>query len=86
MADDAPTMHAKVYAPFNVYFDGQAASISASNELGPFDVLPQHRSFITLLKSGDLTLRLPGKKEFKMTIARGVMHVKSDEVRVFLDV
>ena len=86
MADEAPTMHAKVYAPFKVYFEGQAASISALNELGPFDVLPKHRNFITLLKPGDLTVRLPGKREVKMTIAKGVMHVKSNEVRVFLDV
>ena len=84
--DHAPTMHTKVYAPFKVYFDGPAASVSASNELGPFDVLPKHRSFITLLKSGDLTVRVPGKQEFKMLIARGVMHVKADEVRIFLDV
>lgn len=84
--EHAETMHAKVYAPFKVYFDGQAASVSASNELGAFDVLPKHRNFITLLRSGDITVRVPGKPEFKMPIAKGVMHVKSDEVRVFLDV
>ncbi len=87
MSDEhVPTMHAKVYAPFKVYFDGQAASISASNELGAFDVLPKHRNFITLLRPGDLTVIVPGKPEFKMPIAKGVMHVKSDEIRVFLDV
>ena len=79
-------MHTKVYAPFKVYFDGQSASVSASNELGAFDVLPRHRNFITLLQPGDLTVRSPGKQEFKMPISKGVMHVKSDEVRVFLDV
>lgn len=79
-------MHAKVYAPFKIYYDGQATSISATNTVGAFDVLAHHRNFITLLEPGDLTVRIPGKADFKMTIDKGVMHIKSDEVRVFLDV
>ncbi len=87
MADTkTPTMHAKVYAPFKVYFDGQAYSVSAANGVGPFDVLPRHRSFITLLEPGSLTVRVPGKSDMVMPITKGIMHVKSDEVKVFLDV
>ena len=87
MSDEkTPTMRAKVYAPFKVYFDGPALSISANNEVGPFDVLPHHRNFITLLEAGDLVVRSPGKADFKMPINKGVMHVKADEVKVFLDV
>jgi F0F1-type ATP synthase epsilon subunit len=84
--DKSATMHAKVYAPFKVYFDGQAFSVSANNQLGPFDVLPHHRNFITLLEPGDLTLRAPGRPELRMPIVKGVMHVKADEIKVFLDV
>lgn len=87
MADKKnPTMHAKVYAPFKVYFDGRALSISANNQVGPFDILPHHRNFITLLEAGDLTVRIPDRPDLTMLINKGVMHVKSDEVRVFLDV
>lgn len=87
MADTKqPTMLTKVYAPFKVYFDGQAISVSASNQVGPFDVLPHHRNFITLLEAGDLTVRAPGRPDLRMPIAKGVMHVKTDEVRIFLDV
>ena len=83
---DTPTMHVKIYAPFKVYFDGQVLSISANNQLGAFDILPHHRNFITLLEPGDLTVRIPEKNDLKMPISKGVMHVKADEVRVFLDV
>jgi F-type H+-transporting ATPase subunit epsilon len=83
---DNLTMHAKVYTPFKVYFDGPALSISAKNQLGAFDILPHHRNFITLLEPGDLTVRIPDKNDLKMPISKGVMHVKADEVRVFLDV
>jgi F0F1-type ATP synthase epsilon subunit len=79
-------MHVKIYAPFKVYFDGQATSVSASNRVGPFDILANHHSFISLLEPGPVTVRAEGKPDFSMNITRGVIHVKADEVRVFLDV
>ena len=80
-------MHIKVYSPFHVYFDDRATSISALNETGPFDILPGHRNFMTLVSACELTIRVPnGGEEQKIKIARAVMHVKADEVRVFLDV
>jgi F0F1-type ATP synthase epsilon subunit len=78
-------MHVKVYAPFKVYFDGDAKSISAVNDTGPFDVLPRHHHFITLLDPCEIIVRTE-KDEEKIKINHGVMHVKADEVVVFLDV
>lgn len=80
-----PTMQVKVYSPFQVYFDDVAASISGVNETGPFDILPGHHNFITLLSAGDLTVQTDREKR-TIKIARGVMHVKADKVVVFLDV
>jgi F0F1-type ATP synthase epsilon subunit len=80
-----PTMHIKVYSPFQIYFDDTAYSISAVNGTGPFDILPQHHNFITLLNPCEMVVRSP-KKEQKIRISGGLMHVKSDEVTVFLDI
>lgn len=79
------SMHVKVYAPFKVYFDGIANSISAINDTGPFDILPRHHNFMTLLNEGEVVVRTERGEE-KIKITRGVMHVKADEVIVFLDV
>lgn len=81
-----PTMKTKVYAPFKVYFDGQASSVTAINKVGAFDILPHHRNFITLLEKGNVVVRSPGQADFELPIRRGIMHVKADEVKVFLDV
>jgi F0F1-type ATP synthase epsilon subunit len=78
-------MHVKVYAPFKTYFDGEALSISAANDTGPFDILPKHHNFMTLLNTCDVTVRADSGEE-KIPIQRGMMHVKADEVIVFLDV
>ena len=84
-AKDNKVMHVKVYAPFKVYYDGDAESISAENDTGPFDILATHHNFITLLSAGDIIVR-NGEKEEKVSITRGIMHVKKDEIVVFLDV
>lgn len=82
---DNAHMHVKVYAPFKVYFDGDAISISAINDTGPFDILPQHHNFMTLINACDIVVRTD-KGEEKIAITRGIMHVKADQVVVFLDV
>lgn len=82
---EGKTMHVKVYAPFKVYFDGEAESISAVNETGPFDILPKHHNFMTLVSSGDVIVRTADHEE-TIPINRGIMHVKADEIIVFLDV
>lgn len=80
-----PTMAVKVYAPFQVYFEGQALSVTAENATGPFDVLPHHKNFLCMLVPCQLKVNsLDGEKTIK--IHRALMHVKADQVVVFMDV
>jgi F0F1-type ATP synthase epsilon subunit len=80
------TMQVKIYAPFKIYYDAAATSVTAVNRVGQFDVLQGHHSFISLLSEGDVIVRSDGKDDFKMNINRGLIHVKADEVKIFLDV
>lgn len=84
--DAAPKdIHVRVHAPYKIYYDGPAQSISAVNDTGPFDVLGKHHNFMTLLSTCDVIVR-HGSEQEKISIQRGIMHVKQDEVIVFLDV
>jgi len=78
-------MHVKLYSPFRVYYDDSAYSVSAENDTGPFDILPRHHNFMTLLSTGEVIIQAPNGEQ-KVKITRGVMHVKKDEVIIFLDV
>lgn len=80
-----PVMHVKVYSPFQVYFDENALSVSGVNGTGPFDVLPKHHKFISLLSPCELVIRA-SRGEQRIRISGGLMHVKADKVVVFLDV
>ena len=80
-----PTITVKVYAPFKVYFEGDAYSVSAVNATGPFDVLPHHHNFLCMLVPSMLRIQTPsGEKEIK--IHRALLHVEKENLTVFVDV
>jgi F0F1-type ATP synthase epsilon subunit len=83
---ESSVMRVKIYAPFKVYFDGEANSMTAVNRVGPFDILPQHHNFISLLEPSEIVVRTQGKDDFKMKINQALIHVKANIIRVFLDV
>jgi len=76
----------RVYSPYKVYFDGPATSVSAENDTGPFDVLPGHKNFMTLIKAGEIIVRTSRGGEEHIKTNSAVMHVSANVVRVFLDV
>jgi F0F1-type ATP synthase epsilon subunit len=83
--EDGKNMAVKVYSPFKTYYEGIALSVSAASKTGDFDILPKHHNFITLLVPCDLIVRTE-KEDETFPITGGIMHVKADQVTVFLDV
>lgn len=81
-----PTMHVKVYSPYKVYFDSDATAISGENATGPFDILPHHHPFISILKPCELVVQNLAGDGSRIRISGGIMHVKADKVQVFLQV
>ena len=85
LVDGKPVIELKIYSPFKTYFNEDAYSISAANATGPFDILPNHHNFVSLLNACELTVQAPtGQKRIR--ISGGMMHVHDNAIRVFLDV
>lgn len=83
----ADKMYVKVWSPYQIFFDGDAKSISAENDTGPFDILPKHHNFMTLVNAGEVVVRAADESADKrIRISKGVMHVKANKVVLFLDV
>ena len=76
----------KVYSPNQIYYEDQASSISAENDSGPFDILPMHHNFITLVNACEVIIRNENAEDKKIIIAGGIMHVRNNRVTLFLDV
>ncbi len=79
-------MQVRVYSPFRNYYDGFAFSLTAENTTGTFDILPHHHNFISLLLPCEVIINTVKEGERKILISGGIIHVKADQVIVFLDV
>lgn len=84
--DSQDLLTVKIFSPREVYFDGPAQSLSASNDTGQFDILPLHHSFITLLNAGVITVVQKTGEPKVLEIEKGLLRVKNNQAVVFLDV
>lgn len=85
MAFVKPTFNLLITNPERIFFDGEAYSISSKNDSGPFDILPNHAHFVSLLN--DVKVEVVSKEGKKLTfaVARGLISAKDNKVRVFVD-
>ena len=67
------------------YYEGIARSVSSKNSVGPFDILPRHENFISLVKEKITIFDLAGKK-YEFPIENGLLEVSEDSVRVFVGI
>jgi F0F1-type ATP synthase epsilon subunit len=83
-AEKAPSLHVIARAPFHVYYDGSAQSLSAENKVGKFDILPRHADFFSLLKPCDVVI-ITATEEITFPIHTGMLTVRDDEVMLFVN-
>ena len=69
MADS--TLHVRIISPQALILDSEAQSVSSKNLQGPFDILPQHANFITVVENQPIVVRISKQKPliFKFLIA-----------------
>jgi F0F1-type ATP synthase epsilon subunit len=68
----------------NILYSGQAFAVSAINDKGPFDVLAQHESFISLIKDKIIIRTTPTTKK-EIQIENGILKIYKDNVRVYVN-
>ena len=66
-------------------FQGAVEAVSSFNDTGPFDILPQHQNFISLIKQA-VILHLADKQEKRIELTLGVLKVSSDNVEIYLGI
>lgn len=71
-------------APFHVYYEGAAQSVSAANSVGPFDILPGHADFFSMLLPGEVIIETD-KDPVSFTINNGIIAVRDNGVMLFVN-
>lgn len=73
-------------APFNVYYEGEADSVSAVNKVGPFDVLPGHADFFSVLESGEVVIDTGDKEPIAFYVSYGIITARDNQINLFVDI
>ena len=64
-------------------FEGKALSVSGTNSRGPFDILPMHENFISLIKEKIIIAGSTGQKR-EIACENGLLEVSENRVRIFI--
>lgn len=81
---DIPLLNVEVITPDQVLFKGQANAVSAFNVSGPFDILPQHSHFISLIQK-EVSIH-QFQKVSKFPINMGVIRCFNDDIKVYIGI
>ena len=75
----------QVMNPNEILWEGKARSVSSKNTYGPFDLLPEHANFVTLVKKDPIIIKgVDGEKKFSFDSA--VIHIHNDHVSIFAQI
>ena len=75
----------KIMSPYETYFSGEAVSLSAVNQSGPFDILAGHANFFSLVDGGKVGVNT-GYQNLEFRISRGIIRVNQDGVTLFANI
>lgn len=71
-----------IMTPDKEIWSGQAQAVSSKNSDGPFDVLPGHANFITLIQDDPIRV-VTEKGEQEFSFDQAILSVHKDTVRVY---
>ncbi|HET7630010.1 MAG TPA: hypothetical protein VFK03_01410 [Candidatus Saccharimonadales bacterium] len=84
-SDEARGLSVIARGPFNIFYEGPASSVSASNKVGDFDILPGHADFFSILAPGEVIIETD-KEPVSFDIDNGIAAVRDDEVMLFVNI
>ncbi len=85
-ATHAEALAVVVVNPEARIWEGQAESVSSENSAGPFDILPEHANFVTIIKNKPIIVRTGSGENKTFNYKNAVIVVKDDTVKIFSEI
>lgn len=73
-----------INSPDELIWEGMANSVSSKNSSGPFDILPEHANFITMIEGDPIIVRFLDK-EHVFKYSNAVLSVYNNIVTVYTE-
>lgn len=82
---EAAVLSVQVFTPKGVVWEGEAQAISSVNSQGPFDLLPEHAHFISLIEHHPITV-VTASGDQTFTFETAVIRLIDDRVTIYADI
>jgi F0F1-type ATP synthase epsilon subunit len=82
----AATLSVRISKATKIVWEGSAASITSENASGPFDILPMHANFLTLVKKHPISVKKSDGTEQKIETEQAVIVVEDNKVKIYLNI
>jgi F0F1-type ATP synthase epsilon subunit len=79
------SLQVEVRSRQGLIYEGELEAVTSYNTVGPFDVLPRHSNFISMINK-KLILRQHDGRTDEITLDNGVMMVEENKVYIFLGI
>ncbi len=81
-----PQIHVRISKASQVVWEGDATGVSSVNSSGPFDILPLHANFLSLVQGHPIVVHIQGQKDKMYKFRQAVVHVQNNEARIYVDI
>lgn len=78
------TIHLTIMSPHSVVWEGAVRSLSSENSEGPFDILPEHARFISLIHAHPVQVELLDGTEKEFRFESAVLAFENDEAKIYM--
>lgn len=75
----------RISSPDETMWEGEAYSLSSVNSQGPFDILPFHTNFITIVENQPIKVHTPTKWE-EFTFTNAIIYNRRNEVYIYTNI
>lgn len=80
------TIAVTVINPDERVWEGRAYSVSSVNSAGPFDILPEHANFVTMIRNQPVIVRTIDHGEKTFTYKNAVITVNDNKVSIYTEI
>ncbi len=81
----AHTIQVDIVSAEGEIFSGPAEMVFAPASMGELGIAPRHAPLLTLLKAGEVRVKLPGGEEQSFFVGGGALEVQPNQVTVLAD-
>lgn len=76
-------LHVRIISPQQLILETEALSVSSKNAQGPFDILPQHANFISIIENSPIVVRVPSQKPLTFNFPLAIVMVTANQVNIY---